>query len=264
MNNTIYLAHHGTKGMKWYHRLYQNKDGSLTALGRIHYGIKSARKSSKDASAANKEATKKWRQERKQQRAEERVKKAEAESQKKAEQAKEWERLQKNAEIIASKYRGKSFAQMLTDIDQARLKAAQERVEFLKSHQEKKRELAYLDAEAKAIKKNSKKVEKQARRDAVRDSKKKYSSKDISSLTDQELNDRIARLQNEIKLRSLEAQRSTPKTAAAAKLISETLPYGIKSGAQQMIGAKAASVAKKTLHLSQRDIDEFIRLTKKK
>lgn len=32
------LQHHGVKGMKWGDRKYQYKDGSLTALGRIHYG----------------------------------------------------------------------------------------------------------------------------------------------------------------------------------------------------------------------------------
>lgn len=32
------LRHHGTKGMKWGRRRYQNPDGSLTALGRIRYG----------------------------------------------------------------------------------------------------------------------------------------------------------------------------------------------------------------------------------
>lgn len=31
------LSHAGTKGMKWGRRLYQNKDGSLTALGRMRY-----------------------------------------------------------------------------------------------------------------------------------------------------------------------------------------------------------------------------------
>ena len=31
---TSELYHHGTKGMKWGQRLYQNKDGSLTALGK--------------------------------------------------------------------------------------------------------------------------------------------------------------------------------------------------------------------------------------
>lgn len=36
-NNSDELQHHGTKGMKWGRRLYQNKDGSLTPLGKKHY-----------------------------------------------------------------------------------------------------------------------------------------------------------------------------------------------------------------------------------
>lgn len=34
-----YLAHFGTKGMKWGQRRFQNPDGSLTALGKERYGI---------------------------------------------------------------------------------------------------------------------------------------------------------------------------------------------------------------------------------
>ena len=34
-----YLMHYGIKGQKWGVRRYQNPDGSLTALGREHYGI---------------------------------------------------------------------------------------------------------------------------------------------------------------------------------------------------------------------------------
>lgn len=33
-----YLSHHGIKNQKWGQRRYQNKDGSLTPLGRIRYG----------------------------------------------------------------------------------------------------------------------------------------------------------------------------------------------------------------------------------
>lgn len=38
------LFHAGVKGMKWGRRRYQNPDGSLTALGRVHYGVGNAGK----------------------------------------------------------------------------------------------------------------------------------------------------------------------------------------------------------------------------
>lgn len=39
-----YLAHYGRIGQKWGIRQFQNKDGSLTQAGRVHYGVGEARK----------------------------------------------------------------------------------------------------------------------------------------------------------------------------------------------------------------------------
>ena len=47
------LYHHGTHGQKWGLRRYQNEDGSLTALGRIHYGIGKMREKHAEKKAAN-------------------------------------------------------------------------------------------------------------------------------------------------------------------------------------------------------------------
>ena len=58
----LYMYHAGVKGMKWGRRRYQNPDGSLTALGRIHYGVGNAGK--KVAGGIKKAVTKKAEQHR--------------------------------------------------------------------------------------------------------------------------------------------------------------------------------------------------------
>lgn len=52
------LEHAGTKGMKWGQRRYQNPDGSLTPLGRIHYN-KGLKKKAKEKAKAEKVSAKK-------------------------------------------------------------------------------------------------------------------------------------------------------------------------------------------------------------
>ena len=74
MRNTteLYLVHHGIKGQKWGVRRYQNSDGTLTAAGKVRYGVNSVAEvglrrvqrrkmyntAMKNAKAANKKAAK--------------------------------------------------------------------------------------------------------------------------------------------------------------------------------------------------------------
>lgn len=48
------IHHHGTKGQKWGRRLYQNKDGSLTPLGRLRYRKKQRETAVKRAASLEK------------------------------------------------------------------------------------------------------------------------------------------------------------------------------------------------------------------
>ena len=47
--DNLYIAHHGMKGMRWGERQWQNKDGSLTPAGRIHYGVGKAKEAAGQA-----------------------------------------------------------------------------------------------------------------------------------------------------------------------------------------------------------------------
>lgn len=52
LHSADFIAHHGTKGMHWGVRNYQNTDGSLTPMGRVRYGVGAARKAAQKSAAA--------------------------------------------------------------------------------------------------------------------------------------------------------------------------------------------------------------------
>lgn len=54
-----YLAHYGIPRQEWYHRRFQNYDGSLTPEGRIRYGVGEPRETvSNPSSSSSKESSK--------------------------------------------------------------------------------------------------------------------------------------------------------------------------------------------------------------
>lgn len=62
MDDYLFLAHHGIKGMKWGVRRFQNKDGSLTEDGKARYSIskKQMKADIKSAKRAYRKETGEW------------------------------------------------------------------------------------------------------------------------------------------------------------------------------------------------------------
>lgn len=165
MSELTYIAHSGTKGMKWGQRRYQNKDGSLTPLGRAHYGIGKARA----AASSVKEAIR------------------------------------------------KKVAPTNTELN------AQIRKQRSKNLNKQKR------AELKELKKGN---------DPKQDSKTKASGthKKYYEMTDKEIQERINRLTNEVKLADLEFQTSlTPGQRFIYGQVKSGLGEGIKNITQSAV-----------------------------
>lgn len=176
MSELTYVAHSGTKGMKWGQRRYQNADGSLTPLGRAHYGIGKARA----AAGSVKEAIR------------------------------------------------KRVAPTNTELN------AQIRKQRSKNLNKQKR------AELKELKKGN---------DPKQDSKTKASGthKKYSEMTDKEIQDRINRLTNEVKLADLEFKTSlTP----GQRFVYEQFKSGAGEAIKNVTSSAFTKAGKSVLGLS--------------
>lgn len=265
-----YLAHYGIEGQKHGFRRFQNYDGTLTPAGRLRYGVGPERADKKYSRVrvAGMEAKyqvkktasdlKRYRQEavsaNKQRRAKNKIERFERKEQRKKEKAEDI------ARKIAARESKKKLSDLKAEFDEARMNDARKKVAALIAKRERIQEKAYLKEQAKVLKKSMKLDKKQAKKDA----RLMFSKQDIRNLSDEELNARVKRLETEIKLAGLEAERMAPKVTAGSKLVGGWLEKGLSTAASQLIGAKATSIGKEAFGLSDEEINEFIRLTKKK
>ena len=275
--SNVYLAHYGIPNQKWGVRRFQNEDGSLTPAGRERYGVgperaskkyskagmigleakyqakravKSAKKTASDLSRMRKDSVAASKQRRKQA---------------KIERAERKERIRKEkaedlARKIAARESKKSLSDLKDEFDEARMNDARRRVAALLDKRDRIQEKAFLKEQEKALKKDMKK----AKKDAEKEAKRRLSKRAIRDLSDDELNARVKRLETEIKLATLEAQRSAPKTTAVVKWVTDAVSRGASEGATKLAGTTAVKYGKQALGLTDEDINEFIRLTKKK
>lgn len=224
MGDLTYLAHHGVKGQKWYERLYQNKDGSLTPLGRVHYGVGQARKKAssgvkKLASDARTSANieKKRRQKLRAERLEKKAERSEArrvkrETQKEDRRQKKLEKLEnrknnelKKAEVAAALLAAKEAKKTLGDLkdalDQASLNASRRKVEQLAAKRDRAIEKALLKQAEKELKQETKDAKKHP---------KHLSKNEIRNMSDEEIADRMDRLKREGDLAKAEFENKIP------------------------------------------------------
>ena len=214
------LVHYRTPGSKNGQRLYQNKDGSLTPLGRIHYGVGKAKRAAKEEiegfikTRASKDYTEK---------AEAKAEVYKNRSERAKEQAEE--DLHRNKESSADKHARKAaeFDELYNKHKnkEAKLKAKEEKRD--RSDAEIKKD---VESRIEAFNKKTQEAKKQRAADnEARETKLKDEIAEIRSLSDMELNKRIERLQKERTYAELVNQRSayeqSPLRAKATKIFQD-------------------------------------------
>lgn len=275
MHEYEYLAHHGVKGQRHGERRYQNPDGSLTPLGRIHYGVGEARKKASDAikkaPKAAGEAIKKTPSKIKktfQDLASDRRAAKAASIKRRAQvrqerfETKQARREAKN-QALAQKLIARDSMRTLKELknawDERSLEKAKKRVNELAAKKERAYEKALLKEQARQLKAETKKAARQGKKDA----RKRYSRNDIKNLTDDEIAARKTRLKAEIDLAALEAERNAPMVSAGMKWLGDSAGKGLSTGVDKLTGTVAIKVGKNLLKLSDDDINLFKTLTKK-
>lgn len=282
MSDLVYLAHHGVKGQKHGVRQWQNLDGSLTPAGRIHYGVGAARKKvvetaksvGKIVKSAPKNAKSKINKTLSELKSDRKASKEASHKRRrqiKAERAayKEQRRKEKAEDLarkIAARESKKTLNELKAEFDEALMNDSRRRIARLLEKQERIKEKAFLKEQERQLKRSMKDVKRTAKKDA----RERFTAKDIKNLTDEELKARTNRLKDEIALRKLEAERDAPAVSAGmdfmgdfAKKMGNAAVDGIAGTVRVAIGSSMVRQLKDS-GLSQEEINEYLRWTKKK
>lgn len=255
--SNLYLAHHGTKGMKWGVRKYQNPDGSLTPEGRKRYGVGPERANKKYSTARLYGMEAKYQAKRagnsakntakdlaRQRRESVRASKIRRVKARKEREERKVERQKAKEEALARKIAARESKKRLSDLkdefNEARMNDARKKVADLLDKRDQIREKAFLKAQEKALKKEM----KQFKKDAEKEAQSSFSKKKIRSMTDAEIDERLARLKKEAQLVAAEADRKLP---ASVKTLKDAAVTGLSEGAKQVARDAVSELGKKVL-----------------
>lgn len=252
MSELNYLAHHGIEGQKHGYRRFQNLDGSLTPLGRVHYGVGEARKkataTAKKVSGAVKKAPKNISKAAKS--AVKSAKKTAKNLSKQRDQAikasqkrkekRQKERIAALSRKLSDKAAKTKISQLKDELEEAKLEQARKKVAKLAEKNNRAQEAALLKAQERMLKKEGRKL--------VKDADKAFSKKDLALLSDQDLDARLARLKKEAEVARYEAARFKPELATQ---IGNELSRNLGQAAGAVAKDLATSLGRKYLGLNE-------------
>lgn len=222
-----HIAHSGTLGMKWGRRLYQNKDGSLTPLGRLRYGSGKDFRAGKPGMVKSSTAQKS---------------KSESESSEEESEQDYYKRMKtkKASELTDAELNRLSNRLQAENLYNTRLKenmppAKESRVKKLIADQAEK---AARDISNKAIEAVGERVKKAILGDKEEAITKLTKDMDLSKVSDAALKKMVERAQNENKLKSaMDFGKTKSETKDTSEKKDETKSGTVEDGPSESTGS---------------------------
>ena len=206
-DSSEFLMHHGIKDMHWGTRRYQNSDGSLTPLGRIHYGVGKARSVVEKAGRSAKSG------------------------------------MSKTGDAIRKKVKPTN-EELQEKYDKAKEKLERKNIKNnIKNLGKKKKISDMTDEEVSQYinRLNNERIARQLELDKATQTQKNKKPKNISDMNDYELANYKRRLQEEREVRALEKDK---KQGAVSKIFEEAAKKGLSMATNKLIDKAVDNIFK--------------------